>query len=97
MVYLKNESAEEDITVTELLSRLNNSIDWFIGQLRLTDTKLLTDFRGVGRKQLPATVAGLLFHCAEHTMRHTGQLLVTVKVIQEVESRLEAENTPNDG
>jgi uncharacterized damage-inducible protein DinB len=24
---------------------------------------------------------GLLFHAAEHTQRHTGQLLVTVKVI----------------
>jgi uncharacterized damage-inducible protein DinB len=41
----------------------------------------LTDPRGVGRKQLPSTVLGLLFHAAEHTMRHTGQLLVTVRWI----------------
>jgi uncharacterized damage-inducible protein DinB len=29
---------------------------------------------------LPSTVLGLLVHAAEHTMRHVGQLLVTVRV-----------------
>lgn len=42
----------------------------------------LTEKRGVGRAQIPSTVLGLLFHAAEHTMRHTGQLLVTVTVLQ---------------
>lgn len=37
--------------------------------------------RGVGRKQLPATVGGLLVHCAEHTQRHTGQAVTTAKVL----------------
>jgi len=37
--------------------------------------------RGVGRKQLPTTVGGLLVHCADHTQRHTGQLVTTAKVI----------------
>jgi uncharacterized damage-inducible protein DinB len=35
----------------------------------------------VGRAQIPSTVIGLFIHAAEHTMRHTGQLLVTVKVL----------------
>jgi uncharacterized damage-inducible protein DinB len=26
-------------------------------------------------------VLGLLFHAAEHTMRHTGQLLVTARLL----------------
>ena len=26
---------------------------------------------------------GLLFHAAEHTMRHVGQLLVTTRVVKE--------------
>jgi uncharacterized damage-inducible protein DinB len=38
--------------------------------------------RGVGRAQLPSTVLGLLFHAAEHTQRHVGQLLVTVRVLR---------------
>jgi uncharacterized damage-inducible protein DinB len=36
--------------------------------------------RGVGRKQLPTTVGGLLVHCADHTQRHTGQLVTTAKL-----------------
>lgn len=37
--------------------------------------------RGVGRKGLPTTVGGLLVHCADHTMRHTGQLVTTAKLL----------------
>jgi uncharacterized damage-inducible protein DinB len=37
--------------------------------------------RGVGRKQLPTTVAGLLVHCADHTQRHSGQMVTTAKVV----------------
>ncbi|HEX4019821.1 MAG TPA: DinB family protein [Acidobacteriaceae bacterium] len=37
--------------------------------------------RGVGRKQLPTTVAGLLIHCADHTQRHVGQAITTAKVV----------------
>jgi uncharacterized damage-inducible protein DinB len=29
---------------------------------------------------LPSTVLGLLVHAAEHTQRHVGQLLVTVRL-----------------
>lgn len=35
--------------------------------------------RFVGRKQLPTTVGGLLVHVADHTQRHTGQMVTTVK------------------
>ena len=38
--------------------------------------------RGIGRKMLPTTVAGLLIHCAEHTQRHVGQLVTTAKVLR---------------
>lgn len=38
--------------------------------------------RGVGRKMLPTTVAGLLIHCAEHTQRHSGQMVTTAKVVK---------------
>jgi uncharacterized damage-inducible protein DinB len=61
------------ILITKLIS---------LQQLSLTKENSLIDFRGVGRKQLPSTVVGLLFHAAEHTMRHTGQLLVTVKILK---------------
>jgi uncharacterized damage-inducible protein DinB len=50
-------------------------------QLRTTDESTLLEFRGVGRAQLPSTVLGLLFHAAEHTQRHAGQIATTRKVI----------------
>ncbi len=38
--------------------------------------------RGIGRKQLPTTVGGLLVHCAEHTQRHAGQAVTTAKIVR---------------
>ncbi len=40
----------------------------------------LEEARGVGRKQLPTTVIGLVVHLAEHTQRHVGELIVTAKL-----------------
>lgn len=37
--------------------------------------------RGVGKKQLPTTVGGLLVHVADHTQRHVGQAITTAKVL----------------
>jgi hypothetical protein len=39
------------------------------------------EVRGVGRRLLPSTVAGVLIHCAEHTQRHAGQMVTTAKVV----------------
>ncbi|MFA6082820.1 DinB family protein [Mucilaginibacter sp.] len=69
-------------TTIELVSNFNNQVDNAITQLRGTEEGVLTDFRGVGRAQLPSTVLGLYVHSAEHTMRHLGQLIVTVKVLR---------------
>jgi uncharacterized damage-inducible protein DinB len=80
--------AEGDATLTSLdttalIQAFNQQVDHSLDSLRQVEEKELTAFRGVGRAQLPSTVLGLLFHAAEHTMRHTGQLLVTVKVLQD--------------
>ncbi|MGB5943398.1 MAG: DinB family protein [Leeuwenhoekiella sp.] len=48
--------------------------------------KTMTDYRSVGRKELPSTVIGLLFHAAEHSQRHLGQLLVTASILTENEN-----------
>lgn len=40
--------------------------------------------RGVGRKNLPTTVGGLLVHVADHTQRHVGQLVTTAKLVLEL-------------
>jgi hypothetical protein len=80
---LKEEGVKkENITVKALLDKFHTQVIEAIEQLKLTDEKSLTGFRGVGRAQMPSTVLGLYFHAAEHTMRHAGQLLVTVKVLK---------------
>ncbi|OKL40293.1 DinB family protein [Pontibacter flavimaris] len=68
--------------VQDLVRDFDRQVDQALEQLRGTDEATLTEFRGVGRAQLPSTVLGLLFHAAEHTMRHVGQLLVTSRVVQ---------------
>lgn len=67
--------------IGELLEAFNKQVDAAISQLKQTDPAILTDRRDVGRAKLPSTVIGLYVHAAEHTMRHVGQLLVTVKVV----------------
>lgn len=71
----------ECITVKLLLKNLDQQIENAISFLKQTDENTLTQIRYVGRKMIPSTKLGLLFHAAEHTMRHNGQLQVTVKVI----------------
>ena len=64
----------------ELVRTFRAQVEQALRQLRTTDDRTLTDHRAVGRKQLPSTVQGLLFHAAEHVQRHLGQLLVTVRI-----------------
>ena len=68
-------------SVAELLTRLSAQTDRTVAFLSQTDPTTLPDFRFVGRAGLPSTVGGLLFHAAEHSMRHVGQCLVTAKLL----------------
>jgi uncharacterized damage-inducible protein DinB len=79
--YLESEKQSSDISIKQLLEAFDAQINIALKQLSKTDESTLTNYRGVGRKKLPSTIMGLLFHSAEHTMRHTGQLLVTAKFL----------------
>jgi len=83
--YLTNEKEFRGLGLDDLVEKFNRQVDTSLKQLEQTDENTLTDTRGVGRKQIPSTTIGLLVHTAEHTMRHTGQLLVTVKFIKQAE------------
>ena len=65
----------------ELLEMVDESIDAALDVLRKTGEGALLEPREVGRARLPSTTLGLLYHGAEHTQRHTGQLIATVKVV----------------
>jgi uncharacterized damage-inducible protein DinB len=65
-----------------LIETFNAQIDNALQQLSRVPEDILTAPRAVGRAKIPSTVGGLLFHAAEHTMRHTGQLLVTAGILR---------------
>jgi uncharacterized damage-inducible protein DinB len=82
-----------EYSINTLVETFYTQVEECIAQLKNTDETTLTESRGVGRAKLPTTVVGLYVHAAEHTMRHTGQLLVTVRVLadeysDDVDSRL---------
>jgi hypothetical protein len=72
---------ENSPSIDDLFKRFSQQVDDALKQLSATDEQTLTEVRGVGRAQIPSTVLGLYMHAAEHVMRHVGQLLVTVKIL----------------
>ena len=68
-------------TPEALIAAVQQSMASAIDVLRRTPPESVTDVRGVGRAGLPTTVLGLLFHAAEHSQRHAGQLTTTAKIV----------------
>lgn len=81
--YLQNEGQPQAMNCTFQDLRLNftRQVQLALEQLKQTDVSTLTDIRYVGRARIESTHIGLLFHAAEHTQRHFGQLLVTIRIL----------------
>jgi hypothetical protein len=75
---------------SELVAAALAQIDRALEQLRHTAVETLGAAREVGRAKLPSTVLGLLFHAAEHTSRHVGQLITTLKIVRGLPSATDA-------
>ena len=73
---------ERDGIQDALVAEFDAAVERALAQVRATDPATLLDAREVGRARLPSTVLGLLFHAAEHTQRHVGQLVTTAKVVR---------------
>ena len=69
-------------TAVEVRTEFRDSLVSAKDRVRAISPAHFAEPRGVGRKQLPTTVGGLLVHCADHTQRHTGQLVTTAKVLR---------------
>ncbi|SFR68322.1 DinB family protein [Maribacter stanieri] len=82
-LFLKQEgSFNLDTEVEDLQEQFSTKVAEALAFFKTIPEHTLTETRTVGRKKLPTTVLGLLFHAAEHSQRHIGQLLVTVSVLQ---------------
>jgi uncharacterized damage-inducible protein DinB len=76
---LPGEPAEDSITlVRTATARIEEALE----ALRSTPDDTFAAPRDVGRAKLPSTVFGLLFHIAEHTQRHTGQIVTTARIVR---------------
>ena len=71
----------------EVQALFDARIEAALEQLRATRESSLLDRREVGRARLPSTVLGLLFHAAEHTQRHVGQFVTTLRFLRVHPSR----------
>lgn len=81
--YLKREGIPDSaISSNILILEFDKKIKEILEKLKGIPVSSLTEFRSVGRKKLPSSVIGLLFHAAEHLQRHIGQLLVTLSVVK---------------
>ena len=83
LAYLRAETAPENppAPASTLLATFGAGIDRALDQVRNTPEHVLLEHRAVGRQQLPSTVLGLMFHAAEHTTRHAGQIITTSKIV----------------
>ena len=68
-------------THSKLFDEFNRAMDEAAARIRAIDPDGLQTARKVGRKELPASVGGLLVHVADHTQRHVGQAITTAKLI----------------
>jgi hypothetical protein len=80
---LKIEGDEQNTSssMKELIEMFNKQVDVSIDELSKVNVDTLPEIRTIGKKLIPTTLIGLYVHAAEHTMRHIGQLLVTVRVL----------------
>ena len=80
--YLEMEGKEdEQIDTAQLLNRLHQQIIVATEMLKTIKDEALSTYRALGRKKIPTTLIGLLFHAAEHAQRHVGQAIVTRKIV----------------
>lgn len=81
--FLKQEAAETtDLNTEQLINQAVSAIETVLNFCKTVSPETLFESRFVGRKKLPTNVFGLLFHIAEHTARHVGQITTTAKIVR---------------
>lgn len=82
--FLKQETFESlDLNAAQLTQKAVDEINNALEALKNIDLNDLFEARFVGRRKLPTNVFGLLFHIAEHTARHVGQIVTTAAIVQQ--------------
>jgi len=69
------------LTGAMLAEQFSAAVQRAFAQLRGTRESELLETRLVGRGRVPSNTLGLLFHAAEHTSRHVGQIVTTARIV----------------
>lgn len=64
-----------------LIRKFSAGLDAAIAYFRTVPVESLLLPREVGRKKLPSTTLGLIFHAAEHSSRHAGQIVTLSRIV----------------
>ncbi|HEY4218650.1 MAG TPA: DinB family protein [Gemmatimonadaceae bacterium] len=79
---LEAESHMDEQSGDAVVVVFDSGIERALAQLRSTAESALLEPREVGRMKYPSNVLGLLFHAAEHTQRHAGQMAAIGRVVR---------------
>lgn len=78
----KAEKEPSALDAAALVKLVRDGVQRALVQVRATRRESLLEPREVGRAKLPSNVLGLMFHAAEHSTRHAGQIITTAKVVR---------------
>ncbi len=81
-VPLEQEPGDPPADATRLVLDARAAIERALATIQAVPKESLFEARAVGRAGLPTNVFGLLCHIAEHTQRHTGQIITTAKIVR---------------
>jgi uncharacterized damage-inducible protein DinB len=83
LAYLTSEGVVDDErpSLESLTTTLAQSIEAAIAYLRTVPDESVLVPREVGRQKLPSSTLGLIFHAAEHSSRHAGQIVTLYRVV----------------
>ena len=66
---------------SDVMQEFRTGLERAATRIRAFSVGSFEEARGVGRQALPATLGGLLVHCAEHSQRHIGQAITTAQIV----------------
>ncbi len=78
----EGDPGEPPATALELLADHRAAVERADARRRASAPESLYEPRFVGRARLPSSVHGLLFHAAEHSRRHAGQVVATARIVR---------------
>lgn len=77
---------DSDLGASKLVQKAIDQINNALNFLKNAQPESLFEERFVGRARVPTNVFGLLFHIAEHTARHVGQIITLAKIVRKDET-----------